>query len=222
MLVNMKKLNSFFLVCLLSLVFYFAACSRSEPVISYGFISLTYYQDVEMPQERLSFFIIAEDEDGIENLDELCLYHDREQLRWQLKSDDWITYSQDDNLWIGSRSLAMESGESFPRGQYRAVLINKGGERFQKNFSFDAPEESRYPFPSLEIIDGVYMVDSSYPENRLICYDNQGNYISSLKLTKLFGNVSELSIPRNARSAALWAEDALYFTSALTNVVTLR
>ncbi|MDR0473243.1 MAG: hypothetical protein LBH43_06190 [Treponema sp.] len=215
-------LNSYLLICLLTLFFYFASCSRTEPVISYGFISLNLFQDGETPQERLCFFIIAEDEDGIENLDDLYLYHDREQLRWQLKSEDWITYSQDGKTWIGSRSLAMESGESFPRGQYRAVLINKGGERSQKNFSFDAPEESRYPFPSLEISDGVYTVDSSYPENRFICYDNQGNYISSLKLIKLSGNVSDLTIPQNARSVALWAEDPLYFTSALTNVASLR
>jgi hypothetical protein len=196
--------------------------SRNEPVISYGFISLNLYQEAERPQERLSFFVIAEDEDGIENLDELYLYHDWEQLRWQIKGEDWITYSQDGKTWIGSRSLAMERGESFPRGQYRAVLINKGGERSQRNFSFDAPEESRYPFPSLEISDGVYTVDSSYPENRFICYDNHGNYIASLKLVNLSGNVSELAVPQNARSVALWAEDTLYFTSALTNAASLR
>jgi hypothetical protein len=174
------------------------------------------------PLERLSFFVIAEDADGVDNLDVLYLYHDREQLRWQIPNEDWISYTSDDKTWIGSRSLAMENNESFPRGQYRAVLINKGGEKTQRNFSFDAPEESRFPFPSLEIVSGAYTVKSSYPENRFTCYDNQGNYLSAVALASLSGNVSDLNLPQNTRTVALWAEDPVYFTSAYTDIASIR
>jgi hypothetical protein len=198
------------------------SCSRSEPTITFGFIELVYYQDYDKPLERFSFFIIPEDDDGIENLDELYLYHDREQLRWQLSSDDWIAYTQEDKTWIGTRSIAANEDEKLPRGQYRAVLVNKGGEKSERNFSFDAPEEPRFPFPTLEIGNGHYTVDSAYPANRLVCYDEQGNYIYSVNLTSLNGAISELGIPSQARTTALWAEDAQYFTSAITYVTAIR
>ena len=209
---------SFFLVLFLLAV----SCSRSEPVISFGFIELVYYQDEEKPLERFSFFIIPEDDDGIENLEELYLYHDREQLRWHITSDDWITYVQDGTTWIGTRSIAIDEDEPLPRGQFRAVLVNKGGEKSERNFTFDAPEEPRFPFPTLEISGGRYTASSAYPSNRLVCYDEQGNYVFSANLANLSGSVADLGIPSQARTAALWAEDAQYFTSAITYVVSLR
>jgi hypothetical protein len=198
------------------------SCSRTEPKISYGFIQLVYYQDEEKPVERFSFFVIPDDEDGIENLEELYLYNDWEQLRWLLTSGDWVSFEQDGAVWIGSRSLAMEGGELLPRGQYRAVLVNKGGEKSERNFSFDAPEESRFPFPALEISDGQYTVNSAWPQNRLAFYDGEGNYVATVNLSALSGMVADLQPPAAARTAALWAEDNLYFTSAFTSVVPLR
>jgi hypothetical protein len=198
------------------------SCSRTEPKISYGFIELVYYQAEEKPEERFSFFIIPDDEDGVENLDELYLYNDREQLRWQIKNEDWISYEEEGQTWIGSRSIAMDEDESLPRGQYRAVLVNKGGEQSERNFSFDAPEDPRFPFPMLSINEGQYTVNSSYPENRFICYDQQGNMVSVVPVSALSGAIQDLEIPSNARTAALWSEDSLYFTSALTDVVSIR
>jgi hypothetical protein len=198
------------------------SCSRTEPVISFGFIELVYYQDSGKPQERFSFFIIPEDEDGIENLGELYLYHDRSQLRWHITSDDWISYVQDGTTWIGTRSIAIAENEPLPRGVFRAVLVNKGGEKSERNFTFDAPEDPRFPFPTLEISKGRYTVESAYPSNRLVCYDEKGNHVFSANLASLSGAIDELGIPSQARTAALWAEDAQYFTSAMTYVTALR
>ena len=210
---------------LLSLVFLLllaVSCSKTEPVISFGFIELIYYQDNEKPLERFSFFIIPEDEDGIENLGELYLYHDREQLRWHIKSDDWVSYIQDGTTWIGTRSIAMDENERLPRGQFRAVLVNKGGEQSERNFTFDAPEDPRFPFPTLEINGGQYTAVSAYPSNHLLCYDEQGNYVFSANLASLSGSIENLGIPSHARTAALWAEDTQYFTSAITYVTAIR
>jgi len=198
------------------------SCTRNEPKIAFGFIELVYYQDRNKPQERFSFFIIPEDEEGVENLADLYLYHDREQLRWHISSEDWVSYVEEGKTWIGSRSIAIGEDEILPRGQYRAVLVNKSGERSERNFSFDAPEEPRFPFPFLEISEGRYTVTSLYPSNRLVCYDEQGNYIHTANLSNLSGQVSELNLPSNARTAALWAEDAQYFTSAFTYVTAIR
>jgi hypothetical protein len=217
------EMQRLFFIFMLLVIFYCASsCSRTEPKITFGFIVLVYYQEKERQTERFSFFILPEDDNGLENLDELLLYHDREQLRWQLKSNDWITYTQDEKTWIGSRSIAIEGDEPLPRGQYRAVLVNKGGEKSERNFSFDAPEEPRFPFPTIEINEGRYMVNSSYPSNRLVCYDERGGYSSIVNLNTLSGAVSSLDLSSNVRTVALWAEDAQYFTSAFTDVVSVR
>jgi hypothetical protein len=210
---------------LLSLAVFLAlavSCNRTEPKIAYGFMELVYYQGADKPEERFSFFIIAEDEDGAENLDDLYLYHDHDQLRWHISSDDWISYEHEGKTWIGSRSIAIGHDESLPRGQYRAVLINKGGEKAERNFSFDAPVDPRFPFPALEVSGRNYTVNSQYPSNSLVCYDEQGNYVHTAKLVNLSGSIDDLNIPSPVRTAALWAEDAQYFTSAFTDVVSIR
>jgi hypothetical protein len=200
----------------------FFACSRSEPKISYGFISLVYYQGLERPEERFSFFVIPDDDDGIENLASLYLYHDREQLRWHIQSEDWVSHEQDGQTWIGTRSIAMTGDESLPRGQYRAVLVNKGGEQFERLFSFDAPPEPRFPFPFAAITGDRYRVDSNYPVNRFICYDEQGNIGNTITLDAHEGPLSDLKLAATVRAVALWAEDPVYYTSVLTDVVPLR
>jgi hypothetical protein len=190
------------------------------PEITFGFIQLVQYQNEKGIEEYFSFFIVPVDEDGIENLDELILYNDHEQLRWLIKSDEWIIFIENEKTWIGSRRIAIQEGMTIPRGVYRAVLINKGGEKGERSFTFDY--ENRYPFPALEVIDGVYIINSEYPQNHLVFYDNSGNYITSIDPSTMQGYISELGIPSTARTAALWAEDQSHFCSAVTNVVSVR
>ncbi|MDR3342694.1 MAG: hypothetical protein LBT14_07905 [Treponema sp.] len=216
----LARCSLFTMGCALFLVF--SACSRSEPRIPYGVIRLVYYQGSVRAEERFSFFIIAEDDDGIENIDALYLYHDREGLCWLLTHEDWVTFEEEGATWIGSRSIAMPGNEGLPRGQFRAVLVNKGGERTERTFSFDLPANPRYPFPSFTIREGQYMIDSKYPENFFICYDGEGNYLQTLPVVHFDGPLSNMGLPPSVRSVALWAEDTEYYIAALTSVSPIR
>jgi hypothetical protein len=198
------------------------SCSRTEPKISFGFLELVYYQGSAGPEERFTFFVLPEDDDGMENLAELQLRYDREGLRWVLTPEDWVSFEEEGRFWVGSRSIAMLGNEGLPRGLYRAVLINKGGEKSERAFAFDAPEYSRFPFPVLRINDGWYQIESQYPSNKFICYDAQGNVIHVLGLSDPGGPLSSLGIPQDTRSIALWAEDPEYLSSAMTNLVSAR
>jgi hypothetical protein len=219
---NMKKIIlmiSITIFVFLTAVFS-VSCTRSAPEITFGFIKLVLYDGGESgPQENFSFFILPNDEDGMENLDELYLYHDREQLRWQIKSDEWLRSTHDGKEWIGTRAITVTEG-SLPRGVFRAVLVSKGGESSQRIFTFDG--NVRFPFPELEISDGFYTVNSGWPVNRLVCYDGSGNYSTTVTLTELSGNISQLRLPPAARTAALWAEDEANFCSAFTDVLPLN
>jgi hypothetical protein len=204
------------------LLLFFFSCSKSEPRILYGFIDLVFYPGTEKPEERFSFFVMIEDDDGIENLSELYLYHDREGLRWIIDSENWVQFEEEGKSWIGSRSIAMPSGSVLPRGQFRTVLVNKAGEQTEKRFTFDGPEESPYPFPFFSINDGIYRIDSRYPVNHLICYDQQGKVVQTVTITSNYGNIQDLRLSSNIRTAALWADDPEYHISAMTHAAALR
>jgi hypothetical protein len=198
------------------------SCSRAEPNIAFGTLRLVYFQGERGPEERFSFFIIPEDEDGDEDLADLYLYHDREGLCWHLTADDWATLRSDGQTWIGSRNIAMLDNAALPRGQFRAVLVDKGGEQSERLFSFDAPGEARHPFPFLYIEEGRYRIESEYPEHFLVCYDASGGFLRNVPVANHEGALAELDLPRETRGAALWAEDGEFFTSALTDVVPTR
>jgi len=211
----------FFILSIIVLVGFFS-CSKAEPEILYGFIDLVYYMGREKPEERYSFFILPEDDDGVDNLSELYLYNDREGLRWLITSDDWIRYEEDGKTWIGSRGIAMFGDASLPRGQYRAVLFNKGGESKERRFTYDGPETPPYPFPSLSFSEGLYQIDSQYPINRVIGYDQQGKITQVIQLRELHGNLRDLRFAGAVRTIALWAEEPEYHVSVLTEAISSR
>jgi hypothetical protein len=220
----------------------FCSCSQAEPKISYGILRLVYFEEsrsevpppaeytADIPEkisppdiiERYSFFVIPEDEDGLEDLDRLELCYDREGLIWSLSSEDWISLQYEEQTWIGSRSIAMIDGETLPRGQFRAVLVDKGGDRSERLFAFDAPAEARFSFPFCVISEGSYRIDSFYPDNYFICYDGQGAVLSTLPLNSIRGDLAELELPPETRGVALWADDPEYSTAALTDIISLR
>ena len=195
------------------------SCSRSKPDITFGSLQLVLYQDDSGVKEHFSFFIIPHDEDGIDNLDNLFLYNDKEQLRWQINNDEWITYQDDYRIWIGTRSISVPEGD-LPRGVYRAVLVNKGGESTERSFTFDG--NVRFPFPDILVAGGNYTVNSQWPVNKLVCYDSAGTFVSEIVLQSLTGSISQLNLPSNVVTVALWAEDEDNSCSAYTNVVSVR
>ncbi|MCL1992144.1 MAG: hypothetical protein FWG66_04270 [Spirochaetes bacterium] len=218
----MKKIKSFALFAVAAVFLPLgASCSQSQPEITFGFIKLVLYQEGAGAVERFSFFIIPDDEDGIENLDRLFLYHDREQLRWVLNHNDWISYTDFNGVtWIGTRSIALQDNMSLPRGAYRAVLVNLGGESSERTFHFDGG--ARFPFPALEISDGQFTVRSEWPVNRFVAHTIEGFYVTTIEVPAHTGLTSDLNLPSMVFSVALWAEDTERFTSAFTNVVPLN
>ena len=214
-----QRLYLFPLLCILA---GFISCSKAEPKILYGFLELVYYPGEEKAEERFSFFILPEDDDGIENLSELYIYHDRDGLRWVIDSKDWIEHEEDGKIWIGSRNIAMFEDAPLPRGQFRAVLINKGGESTERKFTFDGPEEAPYLFPSVSVYEGMYRIESQYPVNRFIGYDQQGKAVQTVAVNNIEGNIRDLRLTNTIRTVALWTEDPDFRISALTEAVAIR
>ncbi|MDR0663231.1 MAG: hypothetical protein LBF80_04020 [Spirochaetaceae bacterium] len=200
----------------------FASCSRSAPAIEFSTIALNYIEGDAGPFPTLSFFVLSNDDDGYEDLAELRLYNDYDGLLWSFTPETWVRHDEAGNTWIGSRRIAMVGGEAFPSGQYRAVLIDKGGERTERVFGFEVPAIPRYPFPKLTVADGNYTIDSEYPDSYFLCYSTDGSYRNSVKLESKTGSISSLRLGSDILSVALWAHDGVHSTSALTKMAAIR
>jgi len=201
------------------------ACSRTEPRIDYGSLELFYYPPVAggtIPVERYSFFVLPYDDDGVENLGELYLYHDREGLSWKLEDTDWVKVEEDNKTWIGSRNISMPFNERLPRGQFRAVLVNKAGEKTEKLLAYDGPVTPHHPYPFFSFTDGKYNIDSQYPVNRFICYDSMGEVNNIVAIQNAEGTLRDIRVSNNVFSMALWAEDEERKVSAVTAAISLR
>jgi hypothetical protein len=200
----------------------FAACTRAEPSISFWSMRLIYYEEDEGIIPRISFFALTNDEDGPDDIEELRLYNDFEGLLWVFTNDNWVTHQEENGIWIGAHSLSMAGGEQFPSGQWRAMVIDKGGERSERVFGFDVPAESKYPFPKFTVENGSWTLESEYPEHFLLCYDSGGNYIRTILLQAKGGSLSTIGMPPETASAAYWGEDTGSMTAALTKPAAVR
>lgn len=197
---------------------FFASCSQAAPEIQAASLRLLYR---EGGTERLSFFALVADEDGMIDLEELHLLHDERQLYWTLTEADWIKVEKPGETWVGSHSLVMHDELAFPRGTYRAVLIDKGGDRAERQAVLTAPARPRSAFPRVAFSGGRYRVTSTYPEHTLIVYDPSGATVKTVQLKAKEGTLADLGLPPNARSAAILAEDDETGVAAFTEAVPL-
>jgi hypothetical protein len=200
----------------LAACFLAAACSRAEPVIQYQYAQLVYYETADGVEERLTFFVLPDDPDGLEDLDELWLYHDGEGLSWRILRTDWIERREDGKLWIGVYGLAPPSGEKLPAGLYRAVIIDKGGERSERTFGFEIPQTPHYPFPQITVAEGTYTIMTDYPELFFTGYGEDGAYLTTIAVPALTGRIADLPFSSPVTSFSLWANDPERTTAAFT------
>ncbi|HOX19140.1 MAG TPA: hypothetical protein PKW82_11830 [Spirochaetales bacterium] len=114
--------------------------------------------------ERLSVFVTAGDEDGRDDLDRMHVIHDASERYWTLTRDDWILREEGSDIWIGANDLALEDGGSIPRGRWRVVLLDSGGERAVRDFTVAAPPSQGYPVPTAKLSGGMLVVDSAWPQ----------------------------------------------------------
>lgn len=197
------------------------SCSQNNPNINEGYIGLCYYENAGNIEERYYVFVVPSDDDGIEDIDEMIISHEKADLRWRLSPSDWVSVNADGKTWIGTYSLAMLDGEELPRGVFTAELIDKSGMTGSTQLTFDV-RGGALPFPKLFIEDRHYSILSGYPVHYFICYNTSGEFIRTVKIEQREGEISSLPLPRETRSLSLWAEEPALFLSALTEMTALE
>lgn len=205
----------------LFVIFLFISCSQNNPKITEGYIGLCYYNNSGRTEERYYVFVVPSDDDGIEDIEEMYISHEKEGLEWKLATADWISIDAAGKTWIGTHNLAMMDGEKLPRGVFKIELIDKAGMTGTTQVTFDV-RDSKYSFPKFSIENGRYTIVSEYPVNYFLCYNESGAFIRTIQLEHTEGEITSLSLPRDARTVALWAEAPDMFISALTEMAAVR
>ncbi|MCX7948566.1 MAG: hypothetical protein N2509_00485 [Treponemataceae bacterium] len=124
-------------------------------------------------------------------------------------------------VWIGSHRIQMYPSGPLPRGRYRIILRDKGGEQVERSVGLDAPLTPVYAFPQLILDRGSYRIVSSYPKNDLVVYDQDLRLIRTVPLSHAQGAFRDLGFPGSARAVAFWAEDPDRGIAALTSIQSL-
>ena len=194
-------------------------CSQTIPAITQVSLRLVYQEKDTGIKESFSLFVSPQDNDGNADLGELDLIDDEAQLIWTLTDTQWVRVENSGQTWIGSHNLQGPGDQNLPRGKFRVVLVDKGGNRSERTVVFDGKERPVYSFPRLQWDRRGYAIRSAYPKNSLLFYDKTGKRITVLPVTNLSGTLESLRFPPEAQSVALWAEDTALFIGALTKPV---
>ena len=153
--------------------------------------------------ERLSVFASVSDGDGVDDIEYLFIVHDASELCWTLTADEWQRNDEGSAVWIGSNGLDAP-GATVPRGEYRAVIVDRAGERSDRRFSLSAPETSAYDVPSVRLSGTSAVIGSAYPSNTAFFLDAGGNVVMTVPVSR--GTVALDSLWANG----LWRSGADY------------
>lgn len=124
----------------------------------------------------MSLFCAVNDEDGIDDVEYLYLIQDRDGLDWKLTKDNWREREIDGVTWLGSDSLEHPDGPAFPRGNYRVVLIDKSGERAERDVPVQTVPTDAVKVPTLSLEGSTLAVGTAtkWPDYSVIFEDGAG------------------------------------------------
>jgi len=130
------------------------------------------------PYESLSVFGDLKDEEGLDNIVELWIVNDDSELSWKLTDADWVKATEGSDTWFGASALAQADFSALPRGSYRLVAIDAGGQRTEREFRVSGSFPDRKS-PTVSLAGGTLAVRSDWPETLALAFDSAGTLIST-------------------------------------------
>ena len=143
-------------------------------------------REQDLSYQTLSLFVKPTDPDGFEDIEDVYLINDEQELYWKLDVDSWAQSGSDQEVWIGSNSLKMPDGASFPAGQYRILLRDVGGDSAEQTIRLQSLslKESRTYLPRVTVADGKIQISGTVPDLQVWIYDSGGRYVSSVSASE--------------------------------------
>ena len=142
------------------------SCSESAPKISQTFwqVNLMHDQTTGKNSQALTLFVMASDDDGVDDMDKMYVINDENQLYWEISGKDLrLEKYGESEVWIGSNFITMtDPSDPIPSGTYRVMLLDSSGERAEssvviRNNIKGAPDK----WPMLQKIGTGVVVDGN-------------------------------------------------------------
>ena len=161
----------------------FLSCTGEPPEIVRVFWQLNIFEDREqdLSYQTLSLFVKPNDPDGFEDIEDVYLINDEQELFWRLDAESWAQSGSDQEIWIGSNSLKMPDGASFPAGEYRILLRDIGGDSAEQTIRLEllSLKEARRYLPKVTVGSGEILVAGENTSYQLWLYDADRRYVNS-------------------------------------------
>lgn len=158
-----------------------AACTPRPPEILRveAEIRLVTDREIDREYEQLSLFLEGEDPDGFDDLDEVVLLNDNAGLYWRIDRSAWVVTRE--GRWVGSAGLSMPLLSTFPRGAYRVLLYDAGGNSQETILSVEDPLRA---VPEPEVIVTQERIELAAPESVVVqMVDPQGRTIAQKRIS---------------------------------------
>ena len=163
------------------------ACTGRPPQISDVFWQINQFADQTegISYERLSVFIEVDDPDGFEELESVYLIHDEQELFWELSTESWATTEADGRRWVGANSICMPDYSPMPRGDYRVLVQDLGGDAAETQISITTRTLSptEIGFPAVSIRNGQMVVSGPFERYTVWVYEKGGKFRAAYAAT---------------------------------------
>lgn len=163
------------------------ACAGAPPSISQQFwqVDVVRNLDTDRQHEELTLFLMIDDADGIDDLDEVLLIQRDRELVWKIKPDEMRRVQREGEMWMGVNGIQMNDRSPLPRGQYTVEVTDRAGEKDEAEFFIgrDITGHQRGDldsglFPELDVNSSV-MTASAEEQISVFFYDTEGNFLRS-------------------------------------------
>jgi len=210
-----KRFKGLFIFLIFFPFFFSVSCSNHPPEIIQVFVqkNLSQNQESGSISEKISLFLHLQDEEGIDDIESIYCIHDDEELFWELGGDNWTTFEQDGEKWIGSNGLTAPGYDLLPGGIFRVVVIDAAGERNSTEIFLNSGQPGAdIKYPSLRISgDNFIEISSPYEENTIWVFGPSNQPLGLFK-------TRENSVPvSSVISKGESVRDAAYYVYAYSN-----
>jgi len=164
-----------------------AACAGAPPSISQLFWQVDVVRDLDAEQqhEELTLFLMIDDADGIEDLDEVLLIHRDQELIWKIRPNEMRRVQREGEMWMGVNGIQMNDRSPLPRGQYSVEVTDRAGEKDESEFFMGRNIVGHLRgdidtglFPDLDLSSSV-ITASAEEQISIFFYDPEGNFLRS-------------------------------------------
>lgn len=169
---------------------FLSSCSQSDPVIRSRLVQVLRVQGpTGQFAERLSVFVLFNDDDGIDDLDRITVTNEDSGLFWIIRAENALTRSRGDDLWTGSNDLAGPGDRMIPSGAYSVAVSDLAGNESITTFRLVRPSFPDFAPYSFSVGDGQWKLakngtPSGFDRAWLFLYDADMNVLYSWRIAE--------------------------------------